>query len=422
VIEFTFDLLLNSPAFVASLPTGQTSVQHLKKNRDTGENELRTDSPQLFNVDARGIRIPSLRGVLEFWYRSLLGHLPTSGEVFDRQAEIFGSADGGQGLSIRPGGVPRFAKGELSFGGNGEDPLPFLYLGYGPLQFLKVPAWQGDKKGQNIATSYHAKQAREVILLEEKQRARFRFTARGRQEQIEALKQALLLLHLFGGIGARSRRGWGSIEVDGLGLEAPPDKVAPLATWIQENLAKVWSSAVYSVDSSEPAFSAFSRGTQIFTTGPRAGDYKAVLLDLYGHFQRVRSFRSGRPLAVKDHQEEFDDAQLPSQGITWVPRRLAFGMPYQPGHEKRWSIEYQGRLPSGNGDVVTRRASPLLLKVLRLGPNLHTGVAVFLKSQFFGDPRLKIGAKGKDLTLDFPGYEAIDQFFAGSGWTRVPLP
>jgi hypothetical protein len=193
-----------------------------------------------------------------------------------------------------------------------------------------------------------------------------------------------------------------------------------------ETLGLAWSPASHPPGAGQPEFSALSRDTRIYLTKIFTGDYRAVLEEFYRRFREVRSYRDNKPMALADHMLETSDLALHrSQSITAVPARLAFGMPYQPGHPGVWSMKYVGRHPDPEvvGErVVTRRSSPLLLKVLRLGANRHAGVALFLPSRFFGDPELQIGAEGKDRTQPFPGYGAVETFLSGSGWTRVRLP
>ena len=420
--EFPFSLDFNSPAFLSEVSRGKERVEFLKKipNTNPSRFERKEARPDHYPVDPRGIRIPSLRGVLEFWHRALQGDAVSPQEVFDRQAKIFGSAEGGQGLTIRPAGLPKFESGELCFDERDEKPFPYLYLGYGPLQLLRIPERSGATRGPQVATSYHEKQARDAIKVSDRQRGRFRFAARGTSEQIAAVRRALTLLHLFGGLGSRSRRGWGSVEVTMDGIQSPKADTAP-AEWIASTLAGVWSSSQYPAGKGDPAFSSLSSGTRICVTKSIEGDYRAVLNWFYDRFKAVRSYQGGSA-GVPDHALEVSD--LPRASITRAPDRLAFGMPFQPGHGKTWTMPYRGtpRGKDAREDDVSRRASPLLLKVVRLTPRQHFGVALFLKSQFFGDPDLEIGAVGKRGTQPFPGYGAIDQFLSGSGWIPVRLP
>jgi len=407
--EFKFDLLLNSPAFVNDVARGKKQIPIVGRPRPKEVDH--------YPIDLQGIRVPTLRGILEFWHRSLLGHLSDPDAIYAQQARIFGSTEGGQGLTLRPAGKPSMTEpGELRFD---IDTQALLYLGYGPLQLLKIEAGNGTK---NILTSHNAEHAKDAIRIDGGERPRFSFVARGGKTQIDALRRALILLHLFGGVGSRSRRGWGSVEV-AEDLIPPPEE--NVAAWIRSTLGSVWKPE-QPVTKGLPRFSAFSSQARIYVTRIHEGDYRGPLLEFHRHFSRVRSYPSAQQAKI-DHQIEVKDAQnltASGQTIQDVPRRLAFGMPYQPGHRGRWGIEYRGRPRGGSSsdDEVTRRASPVILKVLRLSETQHVGVALFLKSSFFGEAGLEVTAKGARNTLPLPGYQAVAEFFSHPGWTRVPLP
>lgn len=408
--EYKFDLLLNSPAFVNEVPRGTKQIPIVGKPEPKKVDH--------YPIDPQGIRVPSLRGVLEFWHRSLLGHLCADPEaIYAQQARIFGSTDGGQGLTLRVAGKPSMLEpGELRFD---RDTQALLYLGYGPLQLRKIEAGNSTK---SVVTSYNSEHAKDAIPIGQGERPRFSFIARGRKPQLDALRKALILLHLFGGVGSRSRRGWGSVEVCGDLIPLPEEDVV---AWIQRTLGEVWRPE-QPATKGLPRFSAFSSQTRIYITGIREGDYRVPLLEFYRHFSRVRAYPSSR-LARDDHEFEVRDARAlqtaPRQAIQDVPRRLAFGMPYKPGHYRMWDIEYRGRLKGGQSSdgEITRRASPLILKVIRLSETRHVGVALFLKSSFFGEAGAEVTAKGAEQTRPFPGYQAISDFFS-EGWTKVNLP
>jgi CRISPR-associated protein Cmr1 len=423
--DLDFKVRFVTPAFLGAAPAGKKSVSYIEIDRQTKEPRLMTAQPESYPIDSYGIRIPSLRGVLEFWYRALWGGIPAT-EVFKRQEAVFGSANAGQGVRIRSLGVPNLERhsGELCYAG--QERYDFLYLGYGPLQLLRQPEpGRPNGPGKEVATTHHKKQWRYAILVDG-DAVWFPFRAAGTACQLRELERALTLLHLFGGLGSRSRRGWGSVEVAGEflpGGSSPvltPEGMAALlrSVWDESDIVRPSSIAI------QPSFSAFSSRTEIHTT-PICRSYKDVLRTFYRHFRRVRSW-SAEPkgtLTQTDHDLEFHDSKHPAAGITGVPARLAFGMPYQPRSAKGWSVEYVGRRPGASlDDDTTRRSSPLLLKVLEIEKDRFQGIALFLDAQFFGDPAAQIGAKKMLRTLPFPGYGAIREFFASSEWGHVRLP
>jgi hypothetical protein len=121
-----FELRLSSPAFIGSARQGSRQVQVPKKQPD-GSLLWEPKSCPYYPADPAGIRISSLRGILSFWHRSLLGAARPE-EIFRSQARVFGSADGGQGLTLRLEKRPEIERGPLTFRHN---PYAFVYLGYG---------------------------------------------------------------------------------------------------------------------------------------------------------------------------------------------------------------------------------------------------------------------------------------------------
>jgi CRISPR/Cas system CMR-associated protein Cmr1 (group 7 of RAMP superfamily) len=413
--DLPFTLRLLTPAFAGSAPLGTRPVVYMKSGGPVH------DSTPYHPVDPCGIRVPTLRGVLEFWHRSRFGNLGGAA-VYERQAQVFGSAETGQGLSIRPTGHSDFRPRPLTYKSN---IYGLTYLGYGPLQLLRVPDSRR-RDGVNVATSYHQSGCHDAIPVDQGE-PWFSFRARGTRAQIAELRRALALLHLFGGIGSRSRRGWGSVVVDVEGESAAAPGQAPeaLRTWFAARLVKAMGDeqvAAWS-DGGEPEFSAFGAQSRVLFTKV-SHSHLDVLDEFFRQLKTVRSVMDRSAIAKDDVRIEKRDALQRNGGITDVPRRLAFGLPYHPQQRNGWSIDYLGRDPEGGRDAgeVTRRASPLLLKVLRLDGQRLVGVALFLRSRFFGDAKLRIGAKDKPKTHSFPGYEAIDTLLDNSGWTELAMP
>ena len=70
---------------------------------------------------------------------------------------------------------------------------------------------------------------------------------------------------------------------------------------------------------------------------------------------------------------------------------------------------------------MTRRASPLLLKVIGARQGC-AGVALFLRGRFFASPLVEIGAKEVRGRVVPPSYRAIDAFLQHPAWRAFPLP
>ncbi|NLC10649.1 MAG: type III-B CRISPR module RAMP protein Cmr1 [Firmicutes bacterium] len=128
------------------------------------------------------LRVPSLKGVIRFWWRALYGNLDIR-RLKEEEAKLFGSSHekiGRSKLSLR---IP--AKQIRTF------------------RYSPVPHWEGNpsKRFFKLPAAEHG-QSFQVLL-----------TSRGDKathEKYQAIFEAALLL---GGFGKRSRRGFGSIQI-----------------------------------------------------------------------------------------------------------------------------------------------------------------------------------------------------------------
>lgn len=395
-IDFTVRFV--SPAFVGGAGSRVADTQLEHQGRKPRHVRL--------GPDGDGLRVPSLRGVLRFWFRAKEGsRFASTTDLARAEAGIFGSTDHGQGVRIVPRGQSEWRPIPLTDSAGGAK----AYLGYGPLNY---------QSGE--VTSRHRMAFRDAIPEE----ADFRFRAFGRPAQLEELRRCLTLLHLFGGLGARSRRGWGSVAIDGIGMPpvAAPANQEAIVRWFQDRLGTVWPDDSPLALTKLPDYSCFSDSTAIRVTDVVVdGSYEDVFELFYRRFEATRLWRPRSAprckTAVDDHDLERSDAL--GHALTGVPLRLAFGLPYSPSSRNDgWRIEYQGRGP-GNVEI-TRRSSPLLLKVLRVGDGKLCGVALHLAARFFGQRGVEVGAKGKPNRRPAPATTAIDDYLRA--WPSVPLP
>ena len=141
------------------------------------------------------LRIPSFKGVLRFWWRALAwsrcgGDLKT---IQKEEDQLFGSAVGGRSRVVITHVEP--VKWETGFGSELRVGPGARYLGYGVLE--------------------HG--AAQRAFLE----PGFGFTVHMRTRDLDrawmsSLENALMALGLFGGMGARSRKGYGSVSIRSL--------------------------------------------------------------------------------------------------------------------------------------------------------------------------------------------------------------
>ncbi len=177
----------------------------------------------LGGANPRGVpelRAPSFRGVMRFWLRALLGGVlgDNPQEIFKHESAVFGSTEHASPVIVRVQHLCRPDSGEF-------DPLPHR-------KESKKFTFKGFIPDQN-----------------------FTLTLLSRDEgALEQAAKALQLLCLLGGLGRRSRRGFGSLQIasgDLPKLEANTTK--ELSSRLKEQLEKITGNKFASV-SSTPSF------------------------------------------------------------------------------------------------------------------------------------------------------------------------
>ncbi|RMG30285.1 MAG: hypothetical protein D6721_04175, partial [Gammaproteobacteria bacterium] len=190
-------------------------------------------------------RTPPFKHLLREWWRIVWSEANDWSNDVDalRRAEgnLFGSAADETGHRSRvrirldcwsPGTLDKWEGDPSVFhpevGVNGKNVGAHLYLGYGPLNFNKG-TYLGKKEGRNNFKPHAAIQAGES--------ARLRLAFPAADE--EWLDRTLALIHAFGTLGGRSRNGWGSIALEGVGaLDS-----LPLRDW-RDCLDREWPHAI----------------------------------------------------------------------------------------------------------------------------------------------------------------------------------
>lgn len=394
-LEFTLKLL--SPAFIGGAMEEEVN-HHGKKVQH-----------RIINED--GLRIPSLRGIFRFWFRAMNATL-TLKTLREAENHLFGSTESGQGIKIIPKG--QSADDPVSFGQNEKCTPAEIYLGYGPI------AWD---KFNRKATTYNPNMYRDAFPAGKE----FYFKVVGTNNQLEQIISVLRLLHLFGGIGSRSRRAWGSIGVLLKDQDFLPTytKQMKITDWFKTAINKVWNGNVLpSLVTALPKYSAFSHNTLIGISKNsweyKIDSYKHVFNFFYSHFHKIRNHEKGS-IGYIDHQNEVADYKTST--FNHVPKRIAFGMPYQTLSSKNdWGLKFKGIDSTDNDNKIERRASPLFLKVFHAPNDKLYSVALFLKSSFFGSTSFHFEAEKRTNkthnvfvnmkgSQPFPGWLVIENEF-----------
>lgn len=178
------------------------------------------------------LRVPSIKGALRFWWRALMwGKVKDIADLHRREAELFGSSDEGQSRFLMR------LEAAVTEANVVQENWPQAqwqrYTGYGLRDkgercFLKP--------GREFTVHFHLRRCSD--------------------EQSAQLLAAVQLFGLLGGLGARSRKGWGSVTLSKLDG----------AAWQCPAMPEQWKQTVQSIVPQPPsrsaAYSAFTQAAR----------------------------------------------------------------------------------------------------------------------------------------------------------------
>ncbi len=358
------------------------------------------------------IRLASFKGALRFWWRFLAwSHFQEEEDqrlnaIREKEAYIFGSSDQEIGqasiiLRLAETNAAEYVREPLQ-----QISIPFAYL-----------AGQGLSKYQGG----NMKMTRPFIAPD------CFFTVQGllrpnrtlSTEDLKLLDQAFLLLGTCGGLGARTRRGMGSIVLQSY-TSANGEMLIPSTTEreLKQQLDELFSLRT----TSYPPYTALSNRTDFKIISIRNGNTSDALLTHLGEkMMMFRSYgRNGRVLrrpAEQNFKDDHDDILkvLQGQAVNRHPKRVGFGLPHnyffssiRPAGEAKVDVEPEHS---------TRRASPLLIHIHEFSPQTFVGVVLFAPAVFLpADDRIKMKPSNRQRTqyasVDSDVYLAVKEFMA----------
>lgn len=305
------------------------------------------------------LRPPSIKGALRFWYRALDPQYSSKNE-----AHVFGGIGKGEGLSsflIRLQDVRMKVAPAQDARWDGS---PIAYLAFGPVA--------RDRELKKSVTMRPYFDAGSTFTL------RVVFRRDTRREDRLAIERALWAMGVFGGLGSRARKGFGSLtatHVEGSisGLPWSFDDPASLVQVLKRFLGESCS-----VSEAYPEHTSWSKHSrcvvsQTFRNG------QAALEWLGREMHRYRSYK-GDKLFVDDHDLMLD--YLRTGRIQRIPRRVAFGLPHNYYFA---SLRVAGEVNltcKEAGGAKGRRASPLFFHVQELTNGQVCVVATFMPARF----------------------------------------
>jgi len=335
------------------------------------------------------LRLPSFKGVLRFWWRALAWSAfeQNLSEIRKAEANLFGSADVGQSRLLmrwRVSVVQQPFRERLSPG------LTYL-AGMG----LCRPNGELNREALAPGVRFTV----EVALRKTLER-----------NQSELLERAFIAIGLIGGLGARTRRGYGSLTLEQLeGLQdawSRPTSLSEVGRQFQHLLKT--SNAPLNLP--EPPFTAFGPSTRIVLMQAQQKASADLLECLGNELLRHRSYGRATGSGSRentlgeqaenrfpaDHDTMRDYLASGHQPAT-APERAVFGLP----HNYFFGSLSQGRDLQVKADVIPashdRRASPLFLHIVECEKGPPVAVAAFLPAQFLPEgERIRIADASRD--------------------------
>ncbi len=342
------------------------------------------------------LRLSSFKGVLRFWWRALAWSLHNGDLKVIRREEdaLFGSAKGGQSrvaMRLVPGSELKMTPVNKVLNVPGMNQVVgegARYLGYGVMEAYPSGI-KNTRAGQLIRGCLNAP-FDFTVQMRCRDKAQFK-------AQLESLKEATITLGMLGGMGSRSRKGYGSLVLQSLEQDGESQWSAPQSmNDLRDKIAaqqRTRSAATF------PEFTALSNETRYVLLSSSSKKEPVELLDLVGReMVRFRSWgRKGKILGDKeDSEKQFEDDHdmmkdvMSSKPAKTHPRRIAFGLPHNYGQKKNQQVNpFNGK----NNKHLDRRASPLFIHIHECG---GTSVAVlsFLPARFLPEGRNAISVGG----------------------------
>lgn len=381
------------------------------------------ETREIDSVDV--VRGPSVRGHLRFWWRAVQGGHLSGGDLYRRERQLWGGAGDEKGgrstVEVRVS-VLAEAVGEV----DASDVSP-----YGQGAYALWPARA--TRGLNPQPAAHRRRPG----------TRFVLGVTCKPEDEPDVRAAVRAWILFGGYGGRTRRGAGSLTVEG------PDEVRRL--WLPGDATREALRELFGRDVLQP-ISGRSRDDVPLLAGAglRVGGASAATADAAAAWTRalhwLRDFRQGQPDSgtpnrhLASHARDRGDSRRPGRsnwpeadkvrqlsplsgtGAQWAHEplhndvpvwpRAGFGLPivaqFQrmhrerrerypwPGEPSDFELRWRGKGPDGRVKVYDRLASPLIVKALPLADGRFVPCALWLYRSYPKDGEVILDPKDKD--------------------------
>lgn len=351
--------------------------------------------------DEPELRAASFRGALRFWFRALLGGVlgDKPDDIFRYESQVFGSTEHASSvvLQLSHPYLSKVSYSQISRDRKGRDRKGIGYL------FFGARGVGSERERQAVADGL-----------------RFTCTIRQRNgvqdaKALQAAYAALWLLTHLGGLGMRSRKGGGNLQVvstdwnepslPSLTVQAQTPK--QLQETLQDGLHKLrkWAAETFNGSLSlsfqaTPSFDILHPNYCRINIINHEFNNWAEALDTFG--QVMQQFRNRR-------QPDYSNVKAVLQGSDELEsvQRAVFGLPivfYFSSLKKRATLE---------GEKHNRRASPLIVRVTKLANGKFVLVLIHFHSQFLPEnERLQLRYDDQKVFTEQPSDNLLNNFLS----------
>jgi len=349
------------------------------------------------------LRAASIRGALRFWLRALLGGFTGDDikgleSLRTAEAKVFGSTKEGASPVIvqvkhnhfKTTPFSQFAKKDRTTRRYGHPGIAYLFFA------ARETRQESEREAINPGTKFSLTFRLRPGVVED-------------QDVLRYVCAALWLLTHLGGLGTRSRRGGGSLQVvkatkafsDLPAFEVQARKPLELRDNLQAGLSQLRKLVPYSTDEIglPTAFDVLHpRACRVWIINRSFNSWDEAL-DAFG--KAMQGFRSRR-------RPDYDIVKqaLQGRGLREPVERAAFGLPII----FRFT-SFNGKAGTLEGERHSRRASPLLVRVAKLASGKCTLVLTLFYSQLLPNgEQMRLKRQGPPAKANTPGFELIHEF------------
>lgn len=320
---------------------------------------------------AAELRPPSIKGVMRFWHRA------TGPEGLETEGDLFGSSR--KGASGQAPFLIRVDAAGPSDRTVDRVEAPLAYLGYGAITRGKSRPFI--PPGTDI-------------------KLKLVFKPGVSSDIKDGVLRSLRLMNYFGGLGARSRRGWGSVV---LADELPAD-FDDLVSRLQREV-----DALNVGETQEARYTSFSGGSRVVTF-PAGRSWREALNIVGKQMMDLRNPKTSPPdypWAIRDVR--MVSGYLENSAPEKAPYRAMFGLPHN-----YFFIRTKDKVNiEGANKEFSRRASPLFIHVHPMNNGDYAVVLTFLPAPLLpAGQKISMSTRGQQrITVSPPtSWGAVEGF------------